>query len=186
MAHVAKALAMTTAALVLAGCAAASGSGSPPGGSPTGPSGTPAPTTSGAGAGLRGVQVPALSCEVGGLEPAGTVRRLPAKPVSVVVCPGAVVKRLDAVTLDPVPENLLSALAQPDPPPPAAAGVVCAMYADVIRPVYARLADGAVYRLWVPQDQACHHYVPSVVRLLDSYLPVGPLPPKANSSGAPG
>jgi hypothetical protein len=176
MAHVAKALAMTTAALVLAGCAAASGTGSPPGGSPTGPSGTPAPST-GTGAGLRGQRVAAVDCAVSGLEPAGTVGPLPTTPAAVVICPGGLPDHGRPVTLAPVPGTVRAALALADPQPPSGSGVVCAMYADAPRPVYARLADGAVYRLWVPQDQACHHYVPSVVRLLDSYLPVGPLPP---------
>ena len=176
MAHTARALAATAAALLLAGCAAASGTGSTPGGSPTGPSGTPAPST-GTGAGLRGLPVPAVDCAVTELQPVGTVARLPAAPVSVVLCPGTPPgNHRRPVTLTPVPHDLMAALATPDPGPPGGSGTVCAMYADAAHPVYARLADGTWYRLWVPQDQACHHYLPSVVRVLMRYLPVGPLP----------
>ena len=180
MAHMARALTAMTAALLLAGCATAVGGGSTPGGSPTGPSGTPAPST-GTGAGLRGVAVPAVDCAVTDLQPVGTMVPLPAEPATVVICPGLLRNHKRPADLAPVPHDVLAALATPDTPRPTSTGIACAMYADVARPVYARLPDGTVYRLWIPQDQACHHYLPAVVHVLDTYLPVGPLltpPPK--------
>jgi hypothetical protein len=106
------------------------------------------------------------------MQPPGSAPIVPKAPVQMIVCPLMMPSaRTKTVTLRPVPADLLAALSLPDTPRPTDPNYACAAYADVPRVVFVQTADGSLYRLHIPVDGACGHYLPGPLRLLDHYAP---------------
>jgi hypothetical protein len=154
----------------VAGCAA-SESANP--GSPAQSGSSPTPSSpAGSAGGLRGTAVPRVDCAAPDLPAARASALVPAAPVEVVVCPLAIPSATGRpVTLQPVPADLLAALSLPDTARPKDPSYACPAYADVPRAVFARTADGTWYRLRIPIDGACGHYLAVPLSLLSRYAP---------------
>jgi hypothetical protein len=111
-----------------------------------------------------------VDCTVDTLQP-DAANLLPSTPASLVLCPSRTALPSSSarpVELTPPPADLLAALGRADPPAPASP-YLCPMYVDSPRAVYARLGDGVLFRLRLPEDGGCHHYLPAVLAVIARY-----------------